>query len=42
MLRDLGSRDDEFIGIINYVQNKIADLAGLAGNKKYATILMQG
>jgi len=42
MFRDLGSRDEEFVGIINYVQNKIADLAGLSENSQYATILMQG
>lgn len=42
MLRDLGSRDEEFIGIINYVQKKILDIAGLGGNKDYASVLMQG
>lgn len=42
MLRDLGSRDDEFIGIINYVQKKILDIAGLGSNSNYASVLMQG
>lgn len=42
MLRDLGSRDEEFIGVINYVQNKILYLAGLENNKNYVTVLMQG
>lgn len=42
MLRDLGSRDDEFIGTINYVQNKVLDLAGLGSNKNYISVLMQG
>ncbi len=28
MLRDLGSRDQEFISVIQYVQKKILDLAG--------------
>ena len=42
MLRDLGSRDDEFIGIINFVQKKILDLAGLGKSKEYVTVLMQG
>lgn len=28
MLRDLGSRDQEFIDVVKYVQKKILDLAG--------------
>lgn len=42
MLRDLGSRDEEFIGVIKYVQHKILSLAGLSNNPNYVTVLMQG
>ncbi len=29
MLRDFGSRDEDFISVINYVQQKLLDLAGI-------------
>lgn len=29
MLKDLGSRDDEFIQVIKYVQTKLIEIAGL-------------
>ena len=29
MLRDLGSRDSEFIQVIQKIQNKLLDLAGI-------------
>lgn len=42
MLRDLGSRDNEFINVIKYVQSEILAIAGLANNDNYTTVLMQG
>jgi len=40
MLRDLGSRDGEFIEIIKDVRKRLVDLGG--GYKDYTSILMQG
>ncbi|CAF0796581.1 unnamed protein product, partial [Brachionus calyciflorus] len=41
MLRDLGSRDDEFIQIIKYVQNKLLEIAGVS-SLDFTAVLMQG
>jgi 2-aminoethylphosphonate-pyruvate transaminase len=40
MLRDLGSRDSEFIQIIRDVRHRLVDLAG--GNDQHTAILVQG
>lgn len=40
MLRDLGSRDTEFIGLIRDIRERLVDLAG--GSAEYTTVLMQG
>ena len=41
MLRDLGSRDYEFIGIIREIREKLVGL-GEASTDEYTTVLMQG
>jgi 2-aminoethylphosphonate-pyruvate transaminase len=41
MLRDLGSRDTEFIETVRYVRAALLQLAGVAG-KGYECVLMQG
>lgn len=41
MLRDLGSRDIEFISIVQDIRNKLVKL-GQAGPDEYTTVLMQG
>jgi 2-aminoethylphosphonate-pyruvate transaminase len=42
MLRDLGSRDDDFIGAIRRVRNRLLSLAGLSQEAGYECVLMQG
>ena len=41
MLRDLGSRDSEFISIVKEIRKKLVEL-GQANPNEYTTILMQG
>jgi len=41
MLRDLGSRDIEFIGLIKDIRHKLVKL-GQAGTDEYTAVLMQG
>ncbi len=41
MLRDLGSRDDEFIGIVRNVRHRLLELGGVRPGE-YEAILMQG
>jgi 2-aminoethylphosphonate-pyruvate transaminase len=41
MLRDLGSRDFEFIGIVRSIRRRLLDIAG-AGDGTYEAVLMQG
>lgn len=38
MLRDLGSRDPEFIGVVKDIRRKLAQLGG--GGEQYTTVLM--
>jgi 2-aminoethylphosphonate-pyruvate transaminase len=40
MLRDLGSRDGEFLGIVKDVRGRLVELGG--GSKEYTSVLMQG
>jgi 2-aminoethylphosphonate-pyruvate transaminase len=42
MLRDLGSRDDEFIGIVRRVRNRLLAVAGLSQQAGYECVPMQG
>ena len=42
MLRDLGSRDTEFIEIVGKVRNKLLETAGVSQAKGYEAILVQG
>src|SRR6476659_1613048 len=42
MLRDLGSRDEDFIGVIRRVRNGLLSLAGLSQEAGYECVLMQG
>jgi len=42
MLRDLGSRDTEFIDTISRVRNRLLAAAGLSQEKGYESVLMQG
>ncbi len=41
MLRDLGSRDHEFIRIVKEIRQKLLEAGGVAG-KGYETVIMQG
>jgi 2-aminoethylphosphonate-pyruvate transaminase len=41
MLRDLGSRDIEFVGLVKDIRHKLVEL-GQASLNKYTTVLMQG
>ncbi|MBN1806492.1 MAG: 2-aminoethylphosphonate--pyruvate transaminase [Sedimentisphaerales bacterium] len=41
MLRDLGSRDSEFIEIVRQIRHKLIEL-GQASHNQYTTVLMQG
>lgn len=41
MLRDLGSRDSEFIAIVKQIRHKLVEL-GQADHNKYTAVIMQG
>lgn len=42
MLRDLGSRDTEFIETVSRVRNDLLDIAGISKGAGYEAVLMQG
>jgi 2-aminoethylphosphonate-pyruvate transaminase len=42
MLRDLGSRDSEFIGMVQDIRRRLLVLAGVSQEQGYECILMQG
>lgn len=42
MLRDLGSRDDEFIAVIKRVRDRLLAVAGVSQKQGYECVLMQG
>ncbi len=42
MLRDLGSRDDEFIEVIRSIRKRLVEEVAGAGTGDYTTVLMQG
>jgi 2-aminoethylphosphonate-pyruvate transaminase len=42
MLRDLGSRDSEFIEKVNFIRNELLAVAGVSKEKGYESILIQG
>ena len=42
MLRDLGSRDEEFIDLVRSVRHGLLAVAGVSGDQEYEAILMQG
>ena len=42
MLRDLGSRDDHFIGVVRRVRERLLAVAGLSQQAGYECVLMQG
>jgi 2-aminoethylphosphonate-pyruvate transaminase len=42
MLRDLGSRDDEFIALVRRIRERLLDLAGVSQTRGYEAVLMQG
>ncbi len=42
MLRDLGSRDEEFISIVEQVRKGILDVAGVGSASDYESVLLQG
>lgn len=42
MLRDLGSRDDEFINIIRRIRDQLLSVAGVSQQAGYECVLMQG
>lgn len=42
MLRDLGSRDDEFIGMVRSIRERLLQVAGVSQAKGFEAILMQG
>lgn len=42
MLRDLGSRDSEFIGVVQRIRRSLLDVAGLGPGSGYEAVLMQG
>lgn len=42
MVRDLGSRDIEFINLVAKIRKELLDLAGLSKEEGYDSILMQG
>lgn len=42
MLRDLGSRDYEFIEKVNFIRNELLILAGVSRHDGYESIIMQG
>lgn len=42
MLRDLGSRDQEFVSAIKEIRNGLLNLAGISQHDGYETVIMQG
>ena len=42
MLRDLGSRDGEFIGVVTNIRERLLELAGVSQPEGWESILMQG
>jgi 2-aminoethylphosphonate-pyruvate transaminase len=42
MLRDLGSRDGEFIGVVKKIRERLLKLAGVSQSQGWETVLMQG
>jgi 2-aminoethylphosphonate-pyruvate transaminase len=42
MVRDLGSRDDEFIELVRRVRSQLLDIAGVSQQAGYECVLMQG
>lgn len=42
MLRDLGSRDDEFIALVRSIRTRLLELAGVSQARGYEAVLMQG
>ena len=42
MLRDLGSRDGEFIGVVKNIRERLLELAGVSQVKGWEAVLMQG
>ena len=42
MLHDMGSRDKEFLEVVNEIRSELLDIAGLTSEDGYDTVLMQG
>ena len=42
MLRDLGSRDVEFIGVVQEIRSELLNVAGVSQSDGYECVLMQG
>ena len=42
MLRDLGSRDGEFIGVVKKIRGRLLKLAGVSQSQGWEAVLMQG
>src|SRR3954469_14794655 len=42
MLRDVGSRDDEFIDIVRHIRERLLAITGLSQQAGYECVLMQG
>ena len=42
MLRDLGSRDTEFIAVVKNMRDRLLEAAGVSQAQGYETVLMQG
>ena len=42
MLRDLGSRDSEFIGLVKNIRESLLRLAGVSQSEGWEAVLMQG
>jgi 2-aminoethylphosphonate-pyruvate transaminase len=42
MLRDLGSRDGEFVGVVKKIRERLLKLAGVSQSQGWETVLMQG
>ncbi len=42
MMRDLGSRDGEFVAVVKHVREELLDLAGVSQRDGYEAVLLQG
>lgn len=42
MLRDVGSRDEEFIGLVRSIRKELLELGGVSQEQGYEAVLMQG